>query len=303
MTTPETRFTTRDGGRLAYQVLGEGPIDLLFVNAWFTDLELQWEEPGIAAFLERLASFSRLILVDKRGMGRSERVAPDAFPGMDARVADLAAVLDAAGAARVAVASASESGPLAIAFAAAHPDRARGLALYACRARYGAPLPDYPFGYGEEELLPWLDQLHEGWGTRAFAQEFYDWMAPSLAADPVAVDWLTRLMPASADRDTVVASTRLTYATDVRSALPSIRCPSIVFARRGDVLCPFDEVAWLADHIVGARFVDARWRGPSLLGGRHLRAARRARVVRDGPRSVDLPSRWRARRSRSGLPD
>ena len=108
-------------------------------------------------------------------------------------------VLDAAGAARVAVASASESGPLAIAFAAAHPDRARGLALYACRARYGAPLPDYPFGYGEEELLPWLDQLHEGWGTRAFAQEFYDWMAPSLAADPVAVDWLTRLMPASAD--------------------------------------------------------------------------------------------------------
>jgi len=182
-------------------------------------------------------------------------VAPAALPGMDERVADLAAVLDAAGITRVVVASASESGPLAIAFAAAHPDRARGLALYACRARYGAPLRDYPFGYGEEELLPWLDQLYEGWGTRAFAQEFYDWMAPSLAADPAAVDWLTRLMPASADRDTVVASTRLTYATDVRSALPSIACPSIVFARRGDVLCPFDEVAWLAGQIPGARFV------------------------------------------------
>jgi pimeloyl-ACP methyl ester carboxylesterase len=252
---PETLFAERDGNRLAYQVVGEGSVDLLFVNAWFTDLELQWEERGLAAFLERLASFSRLMLVDKRGMGRSARVPPEEFPRMDERVADLAAVLGAVGAERVVVASASESGPLAIAFAAAHPDRVRGLALYACRARYGAPLPDYPFGYGEEELLPWLDQLYEGWGTRAFAQEFYDWMAPSLAADPAAVDWLTRLMPASADRDTVVASTRLTYATDVRSALPWIACPSIVFARRGDVLCPFDEVAWLADHVPGARFV------------------------------------------------
>ena len=80
-------------------------------------------------------------------------------------------------------------------------------------------------------------------------------MAPSLAADPAAVDWLTRLMPASADPETVVASTRLTYATDVRAALPAIGCPTLVLARRGDVLCPFDEVAWLADHIAGARFV------------------------------------------------
>jgi pimeloyl-ACP methyl ester carboxylesterase len=241
--------------RLAYQVVGEGSIDLLFVNAWFTDLELQWEEPGLAAFLERLASFSRLILVDKRGMGRSQRVAPEALPSIDERVADLEAVLDAVGTDRVVVASASESGPLAIAFTAAHPERARGLALYACRARYGEPLPDYPFGYGEEELLPWLDQLREGWGTRAFAQEFYDWMAPSLAADPMAVDWLTRMMPVSADPRTVVASTRLTYATDVRTALPAIGCPALVLARRGDVLCPFDEVAWLADHTADARFV------------------------------------------------
>jgi pimeloyl-ACP methyl ester carboxylesterase len=252
---PETRFATRDGVRLAYQVVGEGPIDLLFVNAWFTDLELQWEESGLAAFLERLASFSRVILVDKRGMGRSQRVAPEALPSIDERVADLEAVLDTVGTGRVVVASASESGPLAIAFTARFPDRARGLALYACRARYGEPLPDYPFGYGEEELLPWLDRLRAGWGTRAFAQEFYDWMAPSLAADPNAVDWLTRMMPASADPDTVVASTRLTYATDVRAALPAIGCPALVLARRGDVLCPFDEVAWLADHIAGARFV------------------------------------------------
>jgi pimeloyl-ACP methyl ester carboxylesterase len=244
-----------DGVQLAYQVVGEGPSDLLFVNAWFTDLELQWQEPGLAGFLERLASFSRLILVDKRGMGRSQRVAPEALPTIDERVADLDAVVNAVGTDRVAVASASESGPLAIAFTARFSDRARGLALYACRARYGEPLPEYPFGYGEEELLPWLDQLRDGWGTRAFAQEFYDWMAPSLAADPNAVDWLTRMMPASADPGTVVASTRLTYATDVRAALPAIRCPTLLLARRGDVLCTFEEVAWLADHIAGARFV------------------------------------------------
>jgi pimeloyl-ACP methyl ester carboxylesterase len=254
--TPVTSFVdTEDGLRLAYQVVGEAPVDLLFVNAWFTDLQLQWEEPGLAAFLGRLASFSRVILVDKRGMGRSQRVPPEELPSIDERVGDLAVVLDAAGADRVVVASASESGPLATAFTAAHPERVLGLAVYACRARYGEPLPDYPFGYGEEELLPWLDQLREGWGTRAFAQEFYDWMAPSLAADPIAVDWLTRMMPISADPETVVASTRRTYATDVRAALPAIRCPTLVLARKGDVLCPFDEVAWLADHIAGARFV------------------------------------------------
>jgi pimeloyl-ACP methyl ester carboxylesterase len=253
---PETRFAENDAGlRLAYQVVGDGPVDLLFLNPWFTDLELQWEEPGMAAFLERLASFSRLILVDKCGMGRSSRVPPDALPSIDGRVADLGVVLDAVGAGRATVASASESGPLAMAFSAANPERVRGLVVYACRARYGAPLPDYPFGYAEEELLPWLEQLHEQWGTRAFAQEFYDWMAPNLATDPVAVDWLARMMPVSADPDTVVAATRLTYATDVRAKLPSIHCPALVLARRGDVLCPFDEVAWLSDHIDGARFV------------------------------------------------
>src|SRR6476646_1982287 len=137
-----TRPTTQLVDGLAYQVVGDGPIDLLFVNAWFTDLELQWEEPGLAAFLERLASFSRVVLVDKRGMGRSARVPPDALPSVDERAADLATVLNAVGADRVAVASASESGPLAMAFTAANPERVRGLALYACRARYGAPLLD-----------------------------------------------------------------------------------------------------------------------------------------------------------------
>ena len=225
------------------------------MNPWFTHLDLQWEERGLTAFFERLASFSRLILVDKRGCGMSERTTPANFPTLATRVDDLAAVLDAAGSKRPIVASASESGPLAIAFTAAFPERAAGLALYACRARYGEPLPDYPFGYGEEELLPWLDQLREGWGTRAFVQEFYDWMAPSLAADPEAVEWLTRMMPASSDPECVVAATRLTYETDVRDRLPTIACPAIVFARRDDVLCPFDEVHWLADHIPGARFV------------------------------------------------
>ena len=250
-----TQYTERDGARLAYQVLGEGPTDVLFVNPWFTHLDLQWEERGLAAFFERLASFSRLILVDKRGVGLSERTAPEAFPTLATRVDDLAAVLDAVGSTRTVVASASESGPLAMAFTAAYPERVAGLALYACRARYGEPLADYPFGYGEEELLPWLDQLREGWGQRAFAQEFYDWMAPSLAADPAAVDWLTRMMPLSGDPDSVVAATRLTYETDVRDALPRIACPTIVFARRDDVLCPFEEVEWLVEHVPGARFV------------------------------------------------
>ena len=252
--TPETQYIRNDGARLAYQVLGEGP-DLLFVNPWFTDLELQWAERGMGAFLERLASFSRLILVDKRGMGRSERVTPEAFPSIETRVGDLLAVLDAVGSEQAIVASASESGPLAMALAAAHLDRVRGLALHACRARYGAPLPDYPFGYGEEELEPWVDQLRAGWGTRAFAKEFYDWMAPSLATDPEAVAWFTAMMAASADAETVAVATRLTYATDVRDALPAIVCPTLIFARRDDVLCPLDQVQWLADHIAGSRFV------------------------------------------------
>ena len=252
--TPETQYIRYDGVRLAYQVLGEGP-DLLFVCPWFTDLELQWAERGMAAFLERLASFSRLILVDKRGMGRSERVPPEATPTIETRVGDLLAVLDAVGSEDPIVVSASESGPLAMSFAAAHPGRTRGLALHACRARYGPPLPEYPFGYGEEELEPWVEQLRTEWGRRSFAKEFYDWMAPSLATDPDAVAWLTAMMSASADPETVAANTRMNYATDVRDVLPAIGCPTLIFVRRDDVLCPLDEVRWLAEHIAGSRFV------------------------------------------------
>ncbi|HYJ59899.1 MAG TPA: alpha/beta fold hydrolase [Actinomycetota bacterium] len=254
--TADPKTIERDGVTLAYQVTGEGETPLLFVNAWFTDLVAQWRQPRLRSFLQRLGTFASVISVDKRGVGRSSRVPADALPGIDTKVADLLAVLDALGKGRVAVLGTSESGPLTAALAARHPDRVAALVLHATRAKYGAPAPDYPYGYGEDELAPYVEWYERGWGSEAFAAEFYAWVAPSVAADRAEIDAFVELMPVAGDAATVAAATRLTYATtDVRDALPSIACPTLVIGRTGDPVTPVEEVRWLADHIPGATLV------------------------------------------------
>lgn len=246
------RTLRHDGVELAYQVTGEGP-PLLFVNGWFTDIVAQWRMPRLTTFLQRLGASASVISFDERGMGRSSRVPDDRLPDLDTKVGDIVAVLDALGTERVSVLGTSEGGPLAVAFTAAHPDRVDALVLDGAKARYGAPLPDYPFGYGQDELDPYAAWYVEGWGTRTFAEEFYAWVAPSAAGDPAEIAAYVELMRASGEPATVGAMTRHVYATtDVRDRLPTIACPTLVRTRTGDQVVPAAEVRWMSARLPGA---------------------------------------------------
>ena len=254
---------------------------------------------GISAFLARLASFSRLILVDKRGIGRSERVPPARSHG-SRRVWRISSPCSMPSGPRSASSSAGRRAVPSRSRSRPRTPTARGGCRCTRVARDTARrCPTTRSATAKRSWTRGWTMLRTEWGTSAFAREFYDWMAPSLAADPEAIAWFAAMMPVSADPETVAAATRLTYATDVRDALPSIVCPTIVFARRDDVLCPFDEVRWLADHIAGAMFVP-------LEGADHPFWAGDTTVMLDRIEGFAASAResgsWRARRSRSGHP-
>src|SRR5215218_79529 len=178
---PRTRYARNGDVSIAYQVVGDGPIDLVHAPGSFSHLEYAWEEPGYARYLRRLASFSRLILFDKRGTGLSDRSAGIAT--MEERMGDVRAVMDAAGSARAVLFGASESAPLACLFAATYPARTAALVLYAAYAAE-ARQPDYPWPPAAEELAAQIDErartIHEIWGTG----DGLAMVAPSRANDP-----------------------------------------------------------------------------------------------------------------------
>jgi pimeloyl-ACP methyl ester carboxylesterase len=156
---PETKYAkTVDGAHIAYQVVGEGPVDLVFVMGWTSNIEAMWEEPGLARFLSRLATVSRLIIFDKRGTGLSDRVSDTDFPTFETRMDDARAVMDAAGSKRAVVFGVSEGGPLSILYAASHAQRVIGLILFGTGPRF-AWAPDYPWGTTAEQHLLKLEEI------------------------------------------------------------------------------------------------------------------------------------------------
>src|SRR5207248_153842 len=161
MVPPETRYARSGDVHIAYQVVGEGPLDLVLVPPWVTNLDAWWEEPSFARFLHRLAAFSRLIRLDKRGTGLSDRVS--AVPTMEQRMDDVRAVLDAAGSERAALLGISEGGPMSVLFAATYPERTRALVLYGTVAK-GTASPDYPWGDTPEQLEAWYAAVPQLWG-------------------------------------------------------------------------------------------------------------------------------------------
>jgi class 3 adenylate cyclase/dienelactone hydrolase len=220
---PTTRYAQSGDSSIAYQVVGEGPFDLVVARGWVSHLEVQWELPIQRRWLERLASFSRLILFDKRGTGVSDRVAIENLPTMEERVEDMLAVLDAAESERAAVVGFGEGGALAALLAAAHPERATALALYELFiSGYGTPGMDeairgsYPFGDAAD-----ADTSQAG----------LEKIAPSLAGDPAFRDWWARLTRLAATPATVEALRRMDAELDVSAALPAINCPTIVLHR------------------------------------------------------------------------
>jgi class 3 adenylate cyclase len=248
--TRETHYAkAADGVHIAYQVVGDGPIDLVFVPGFISHVEFSWEHPAVAHCFERLASFSRLIIFDKRGTGMSDR--SGALPDLDQRMQDVVAVMDEVDVEHAAVMGVSEGGPMAILFAATYPRRADALVLYGTYARF-LSAPDYPFGIEREGLTRFSTYVAEHWGTGVALRAW----APSAQDDPVERDAWGRLQRLSASPG--AALTLLTsYADiDVRAALPLVSAPTLVLHRRGDRMISIEAARDIAAHVPGARLVE-----------------------------------------------
>jgi len=234
---PETRYAkTVDGVHIAYQVTGEGPVDMVFVMGWATNIEAMWEEPDFGRFLRRLASFSRLILFDKRGVGLSDRVAEDRLPSLETRMDDVRAVMDAAGSERAVVFGVSEGGPMSILFAATYPARTIALILYGTVADFTARNAAY-----KRDFAGYVDETERGWGTVEHARaQIRDWAAPGYETDEQLVAWLAAYLRKAASPGAAVALERMNREINASHALSSIHVPALVISRTGDLDFPIE---------------------------------------------------------------
>ncbi|MGH9308604.1 MAG: alpha/beta fold hydrolase [Vicinamibacterales bacterium] len=236
---------------IAYQIVGSGPIDLVFVMGWVSHLEYFWNEPSFARFLDRLSSMARLIIFDKRGTGLSDPVPVAQLPTLEQRLDDVRAVMEAAGSERAVLLGISEGGPLCSVFAATYPEKTHALVMigsYARRLRDD----DYPWGTTPEERDAFCELMIAQWGGPVGI----DTRAPSRAADPAFRDWWASFLRMGASPGAAVALTRMNAAIDIRDVLPSIRVPTLVLHRRGDLCLKVEEGRYLASKIPGAAFVE-----------------------------------------------
>jgi pimeloyl-ACP methyl ester carboxylesterase len=245
---PETRYAKSGDINLAYQVVGVGPPDLVYVPGWVSNVEANWEEPGYARFLGRLASFCRLIAFDKRGTGLSDRVSE--LPTLEERMDDVRAVMDAVGSERAALFGVSEGGPMCALFAATYPERTSALVVYGTYARRG-PDSDYPWGRSQEAQDRFLREIAEGWGGPVALAD----RAPSMMDDERFVRWWASYLRQSASPGAVLALTRMNYEVDVRVVLPSIHVPTLVLHRDGDRVMRTAEARYIAEHVPDAKLV------------------------------------------------
>ena len=255
---PDTKYAKSGDVHIAYQVIGDGPLELVFVPGFISHLDLWWEESSPApSFLRRLGAFSRLILFDKRGTGLSDRVADTALPTLEQRMDDVRAVMDAVGCERAALLGFSEGGPMCSLFAATYPERTRALVLYGSMARFMKD-PDYPWGRSEEEVAGFLKAIETRWGEG----DVLDLVSPSLAGDERQRRFMGRLERLSASPGAAVALMRMNAEIDVRHVLPAIRVPTLVLHRRDEIMLNVGGSRYLAECIPGARYVE-------LSGGDH----------------------------------
>lgn len=246
---PETRYAIApDGAHIAYHVVGDGLVDILWMHSFNGGLELQWEHPLIPSLTTKLNAFARVIRHDMRGTGLSDRRL--GLPDLETEATDILAVLDAAGSRSTVIVSAGNfAAPVA---AAAHPDRVRALCLFDPNAR-GSADDDYPWGMEADELAAEIDAVRRGWGTDAYAAGFMHGVAPTHAADRDLMRWYARLQRHWAAPGDAVELTRRYYETDIRAVLPTIGVPTLCLAREFDE--GTDEAAYVARAIPGAELV------------------------------------------------
>jgi pimeloyl-ACP methyl ester carboxylesterase/class 3 adenylate cyclase len=247
---PKTRYAeAADGVNVAYQVFGDGSLDLVIVPGWVSHLELLWEQAQTASFFRRLGEFSRVILFDKRGTGLSDPVTR--APSVDERMDDIDAVLKAVGSSRAALLGYSEGGPLALAFGATHADRVSAVIAYGSYARV-LEAPDYPQGWTDETV----ELLFSGVRQAALTGAFYDVVTPSRKGDEEFRDWFSRLARQSASPAMMELYFKANMAMDVRPLLALLSLPVLVMHRTGDNLVNVNHGRYLAEHIPGAKYVE-----------------------------------------------
>ena len=248
---PETHYVQNGDVNIAYQVVGEGDIDIVFVMGWVSHLEYFWKHHLFASFLDRLASFSRLILFDKRGTGLSDRVPVGELPTLEQRMEDVHAVMEAVGSKRAVLIGVSEGGPMCSLFAATYPERTAGLIMigtYAKRIRDD----DYPWAPSAEQRASFIDVVKRDWGKPVGIEE----RAPSMAGDPEFRDWWATYLRMGASPGAAEALTTMNAEIDVRNVLPLVRVPTLVIHRSGDVCLRVEEGRYVASKIPGCRYVE-----------------------------------------------
>ncbi|MDP9194492.1 MAG: alpha/beta fold hydrolase [Acidobacteriota bacterium] len=246
---PKVRYARSGDVNIAYEVLGDGPRDLVFVMGWISHLDYFWTEPSFARFLRRLASFSRLILFDKRGTGLSDRVAD--LPTLEQRMDDVRAVLDAVGSKRAALCGVSEGGPMCALYAATYPEKTDALIMIGTYARR-VWAPDYPWAPTPEQREQFLGTIAKDWGGPVGIAE----RAPSRANDPEFRDWWATYLRMGASPGAAETLTRMNSEVDVRHVLPTIRVPTQVIHRTGDLCLRVEEGRYVAQSIPGAQWVE-----------------------------------------------
>jgi len=246
----ETRYACHGQDYIAYQTVGEGPRDIVFMSAWFSHVDGRWEEPRFAAMLRRLSTMGRLIVFDKRGSGASDPLA-SAEPTWEDWADDIAAVMDAAGSKRASLIGVGDSGPLALLYAATRPQRVESLVLINTGARLRRA-SDYPWGIDQDEETEFLRRTRETWGVGGLVDVF----SPSAAADESYRQWLAKYQRMSASPGRSTAMARLIFDIDVRDVLSTIHVPTLVMHRRDFRFFPIEFGRYLAEHIAGAKFIE-----------------------------------------------
>ena len=249
----DIHFARSGDVRIAYQVVGEGPVDLVLVKGWVLSFQPGWENPKLAAFYRRLASMGRLILFDKRGTGLSDRVSPERLPDLETRMDDVRAVMDAVGSERAVILGVSEGGAMSTLFAASHPERTRALVLIGTFARM-MQAPDYPIGVATEGLWTRLAAIDEDDWASAVTTEWLARVGPDVLRDPAAFRWYVSYIMRSASPGANKAIRHMNAEIDVRDVLPSVSVPTLVLYRKDEYFNA--ATRFMGERIEGSRIVE-----------------------------------------------
>ncbi len=250
MQRPRTCYAKSGDLSIAYQVLGEGPADLLVVPPGLTLMDTAWDDVALGGFWRRLASFSRLILLDKRGTGLSDRVT--GVPTLEERIDDVRAVMDAVGSERAALLGGSEAGPITTLFAATHPERVTALILVNAFVKWSAS-PDFPWGYTDEQRQSQIDYVEQSWGSGRSGET---WFAPSLAGDRRAREWVAKVECQTGTPSAMATILEMNARLDIRPILDTVSVPTLVMHRVADRVVDVHHGRYCAEHIRGAKYVE-----------------------------------------------